>query len=210
MVERPEDLDCCDNSCQFGGRGKGGMRTNGGCRCVENLLDELATLKARIKELEADSDVWEKDTLIQLTVETAKLKAQIAALEKELFDKALTSAQLRQCLDEKLAELRCTKQQNEALAKERDSAWVRFAAVESHAEFLARLDAVLLELAHAKQREARLVEEIKNEPECPGDMPDEMYAAMCSAKDIAEEAIRIAVRKTKENILAVLTEQEAS
>ena len=29
--------DCGDNSCVFGGRGKGGMRTNGGCRCFKDL-----------------------------------------------------------------------------------------------------------------------------------------------------------------------------
>jgi hypothetical protein len=29
--------DCGDNSCMFGGRGKGGMRTNGGCRCYRDL-----------------------------------------------------------------------------------------------------------------------------------------------------------------------------
>jgi hypothetical protein len=29
--------DCGDNSCLFGGRGKGGMRTNGGCRCFKDL-----------------------------------------------------------------------------------------------------------------------------------------------------------------------------
>jgi hypothetical protein len=28
--------DCGDNSCMFGGRGKGGMRTNGGCRCLKS------------------------------------------------------------------------------------------------------------------------------------------------------------------------------
>lgn len=29
--------DCGDNSCVFGGQGKGGMRTNGGCRCFKEL-----------------------------------------------------------------------------------------------------------------------------------------------------------------------------
>ena len=28
--------DCGDNSCMFGGQG--GMRTNGGCRCVQQAL----------------------------------------------------------------------------------------------------------------------------------------------------------------------------
>lgn len=31
------ELDCGDNSCHFMGRGKGGMRTNGGCRCLRNI-----------------------------------------------------------------------------------------------------------------------------------------------------------------------------
>ena len=31
-------LDCGDNSCLFATR-RGGMRTNGGCRCIERLLD---------------------------------------------------------------------------------------------------------------------------------------------------------------------------
>jgi len=41
-------LDCGDNSCYFKARGKGGMRTNGGCRCgrnqqrwVENLAKNM-------------------------------------------------------------------------------------------------------------------------------------------------------------------------
>ena len=29
--------DCGDNSCLYGGQGKGGMRTNGGCRCFKDL-----------------------------------------------------------------------------------------------------------------------------------------------------------------------------
>jgi hypothetical protein len=29
--------DCGDNSCVFGGQDKGGMRTNGGCRCFKDL-----------------------------------------------------------------------------------------------------------------------------------------------------------------------------
>lgn len=34
---RQNTPDCGDNSCLFGGRGKGGMRTNGGCRCFKDL-----------------------------------------------------------------------------------------------------------------------------------------------------------------------------
>ncbi len=29
-------LDCGDNSCRFMEMGKGGMRTNGGCRCISD------------------------------------------------------------------------------------------------------------------------------------------------------------------------------
>ena len=29
--------DCGDNSCLFAGQGKGGLRTNGGCRCFREL-----------------------------------------------------------------------------------------------------------------------------------------------------------------------------
>lgn len=33
--------DCGDNSCLFGGRGKGGMRTNGGCRCFKDVRPDM-------------------------------------------------------------------------------------------------------------------------------------------------------------------------
>lgn len=33
--------DCGDNSCLFGGRGKGGMRTNGGCRCFRDVRPDM-------------------------------------------------------------------------------------------------------------------------------------------------------------------------
>jgi hypothetical protein len=34
--------DCGDNSCDFKGRGSGGMRTNGGCRCVRQRTPDAA------------------------------------------------------------------------------------------------------------------------------------------------------------------------
>ena len=37
LIEFLESLDCGDNSCYFKARGKGGMRTNGGCRCLKGL-----------------------------------------------------------------------------------------------------------------------------------------------------------------------------
>ena len=44
-------LDCGDNSCLFATR-RGGMRTNGGCRCIERLLDAaVARERERTSEL---------------------------------------------------------------------------------------------------------------------------------------------------------------
>ena len=61
------DIDCGDNSCMFA-KHKGGMRTNGGCRCFENagfvrsatrsayqMLPEVLSLRARCAELEAQN-----------------------------------------------------------------------------------------------------------------------------------------------------------
>lgn len=58
------DIDCGDNSCLFATK-KGGMRTNGGCRCFENagfrrsqiesarlMLPELLRLREHNKELQ--------------------------------------------------------------------------------------------------------------------------------------------------------------
>ncbi len=33
--------DCGDNSCLFAGKNKGGMRTNGGCRCIDNFINSF-------------------------------------------------------------------------------------------------------------------------------------------------------------------------
>lgn len=65
--KRPE-LDCGDNSCMFA-INKGGMRTNGGCRCFENagfhrssiksameILPEILALRAENAELKAERD----------------------------------------------------------------------------------------------------------------------------------------------------------
>lgn len=51
-----------------------------------------------------------------------------------------------------------------------------------------------------------VIELIKAEPEFPGDMPDEMFALMCKDKDAATEAMRIAVRLTKEGVIKRLRE----
>jgi hypothetical protein len=50
------ELDCGDNSCKYS-KNRGGMRTNGGCRCVVNkprdverhLLRQVAELQAKLE-----------------------------------------------------------------------------------------------------------------------------------------------------------------
>lgn len=42
LMEGLSKLDCFDNSCHFmGRRKKGGMRTNGGCRCLRDVPHRL-------------------------------------------------------------------------------------------------------------------------------------------------------------------------
>lgn len=45
---RDNTPDCGDNSCLFGGQGKGGMRTNGGCRCFKELPAAKRIFVARL------------------------------------------------------------------------------------------------------------------------------------------------------------------
>lgn len=46
--------DCGDNSCLFGGAGKGGMRTNGGCRCLRDLPPSARRYFARMHSENAE------------------------------------------------------------------------------------------------------------------------------------------------------------
>jgi hypothetical protein len=67
-VTREQDLDCQSNSCRFGGRGKGGMRTNGRCTCIDKLIQMLAEKDAHITTLLDTSAVLKtyQDTLKML------------------------------------------------------------------------------------------------------------------------------------------------
>ena len=47
---------------------------------------------------------------------------------------------------------------------------------------------------------AKVIKAIDDEPELPGPMPDEMWDAINGDRDAVEEAMRIAVRQTKEGI----------
>ncbi len=50
----------------------------------------------------------------------------------------------------------------------------------------------------------RCIQVVKDEPELPDEMPDEMFAAMCRDKKVATEAMRILVRETKGSIIKQL------
>lgn len=44
-------LDCGDNSCYFKEGPKGGMRTNGGCRCLRSSVGQME-VRRRLKKME--------------------------------------------------------------------------------------------------------------------------------------------------------------
>lgn len=46
----------------------------------------------------------------------------------------------------------------------------------------------------------RCLQAVKDEPELPGDMPDEMWATIAGDRDAITEALRVAVRQTKAGI----------
>jgi len=47
----------------------------------------------------------------------------------------------------------------------------------------------------------RFEEIVESEPECPGEMPDEMWEAIKGDSKAVEKAIQLGVKQTKENIL---------
>jgi hypothetical protein len=60
----------------------------------------------------------------------------------------------------------------------------------------------MLEAARSVPYAVTLERAIREEPELPGDIPDEMYAALQGDRDACAEALRMVVRLTKQNILA--------
>lgn len=83
-----EAPDCGDNSCLFGGAGKGGMRTNGGCRCLKDLpattrryFQRLYSENAELrKQLEHLSD---KYNTVECTADAWKIRAEKAESKLE-------------------------------------------------------------------------------------------------------------------------------
>jgi hypothetical protein len=73
------EIDCGDNSCQFATQ-KGGMRTNGGCRCLYNAgfgksgLQAVSPMFRRIKDLE--------QKLASVTKELGEANRKLLCFEK--------------------------------------------------------------------------------------------------------------------------------
>lgn len=61
--------------------------------------------------------------------------------------------------------------------------------------------ALAAEWATRRERE-RCCEAVREEPELPGDMPDEMWDAIRNDRDAMAAALRITVQQTKQGILS--------
>lgn len=62
------------------------------------------------------------------------------------------------------------------------------------------LEVIAIEVEAKRLERERCLAAVSAEPELPGDMPDEMWAAINADRDAATEALRIIVRQTKEGI----------
>lgn len=67
--------DCGDNSCMFGGRRKGGMRTNGGCRCLKSAPPQATRIYfERLEELKRH--LTEPSEIEQAALNLCKVKGR--------------------------------------------------------------------------------------------------------------------------------------
>lgn len=76
MTAGEDDLDCGDNSCVFAAR-KGGMRTNGGCRCLSDLPSAFRRQLTR-------HILAQRDRLKEITIERDEAQAHLAEVEQAL------------------------------------------------------------------------------------------------------------------------------
>jgi hypothetical protein len=128
----------------------------------------------------------ELEHIAQLQAELTRLREAKEALYSTIVDERKQHAALQQRCAELEAYKPIVSQQQDELAK-----WK-----EAHDALQARL--------------AQVERIILDEPELPGDMPEEMWQAIRADKETAQEAMRIAVRKTKQNILDRLQARPAS
>ena len=75
------EIDCGDNSCLFA-PSKGGMRTNGGCRCLENagfsrLTEANRAIVAQRDRLQAEHEA-DRETIAALRAENLRLSREVS------------------------------------------------------------------------------------------------------------------------------------
>lgn len=75
------DLDCGDNSCLFAWK-KGGMRTNGGCRCLQDLPTELRR----------DVQLWAQKAKRLIKTARAEGRAEVVAVVRRRLERHRTES----------------------------------------------------------------------------------------------------------------------
>lgn len=81
-----------------------------------------------------------------------------------------------------------------------DSEKLAVAMMQEYAQEVVKNNAVLPNVSGSLPVED-VVKAINDEPELPGEMPDEIYQAVKNDKDALTELVRITVRETKKGIL---------
>jgi len=152
--------------------------------------NEIAQLRAKLAEAERESHHWE-DMYQTALNDCVRLKAEV---EQSKAGKPWTHAELFYCgqlLKTKLAEAEVPDADFYSPTPNRK-------VIFKTADLLAERDA-----AEAKgfvRGLERATEIVKDEPEYPGTMPEEMWLAVKGDRNVMAETMRITVRLTKSNI----------
>jgi len=101
------ELECQDNSCEFDGKGRGGMRTNGGCRCLDLPFDKRMGLRRfihdkdeEIRRLRALAEATKEDGVWTMTEPEFARELELArAIERDACAKVADGA-MRACASE--------------------------------------------------------------------------------------------------------------
>lgn len=114
------DIDCGDNSCRFAtNRKRGGMRTNGGCRCFEkagfgpSAVSAALQMLPEITRLRAEVESWRR-VAERCEAESQQARAEVALQQKQFEEFAERSGDDIQHLR---AEVEKLKEENAALRK---------------------------------------------------------------------------------------------
>lgn len=112
------DIDCGDNSCRFA-TNRGGMRTNGGCRCFENAGFGPSAVGAALKmlpeitRLRAEVESWRR-VAERCEAESQQARAEVALQQKQFEEFAERSGDDIQHLRAEVEKLRRVRDAAEA------------------------------------------------------------------------------------------------